>query len=171
MASKTSNAKVYNTRLVGLKVEVIDTPGFNDSRGFQQDEENTKAIIQALKESKHINCICLVVNGRNTRIGPSLNYVLAAITAISPKKIVGNVIVILTNSADEDDASFDPDVLQEFFQRKVPEKNIFYIDNPFCKLAKAQEKAKEQSKSISSTKAKKYCSIFSNYSQSAKRNV
>ena len=160
MESKISNAKLYNTKLFGLKVGVIDTPGFNDSRGFKQDEDNTKAIIQALKESKQVNCICLVINGRNSRISPSLKYVLAAITAILPKKIVENVIVILTNSADEDDVSFDTNVLQEFFQRKIPDKNIFYIDNPYCKLAKAQEKAKEKSKCISNTKAKNIVASF-----------
>ena len=160
MESKTSGAKLYNIILVDLEVGVIDTPGFNDSRGFDQDKINTEAIIKTLKESKHINCVCLVVNGRSPRIGPSLKYVLAAITSILPKTTVNNVIVMLTNSADEDDATFDVAVLQQFFGKQILDENIFYIDNPCCKLGKAQEKAKEQSKPFSSAKAKNIAASF-----------
>ena len=40
MESKTSGAKLYNVELGELKVGLIDTPGFGDSRGMKEDKEN-----------------------------------------------------------------------------------------------------------------------------------
>ena len=41
MASKTNDAKRYNVELGELKLGIIDTPGFGDSSGLQQDERRS----------------------------------------------------------------------------------------------------------------------------------
>ncbi|XP_065915804.1 uncharacterized protein [Dysidea avara] len=158
MESKTFGAKMYNTKLSGLDVGVIDTPGFNDSRGFDQDEQNTKVIIQSLKAVEHINCVCLVINGRNSRISAQLKYVFTAITSILPKTVVNNIIVVFTNTVDETELNFDVDMLRQYFGKKIPEQNIFYVENPCCKLEKVR--AKSQTKPISATAAKSVAGSF-----------
>ena len=55
MESKTSGTKVYDVQLSDLNVQLIDTPGFGDSRGMKEDEKNVKKIIDALKEEDYIN--------------------------------------------------------------------------------------------------------------------
>ena len=138
MESKTSGAKLYRTKLAAMNVGIIDTPGFNDSRGFEQDKKNTEAILHALKDAGHINCVCLIVNGRSSRSNVSLKYVFTSITSIMPIKIVNKTIVILTNCEEIFDASFDAEILQEYFGKKIPSTNIFYIENPYCKYTRVK---------------------------------
>lgn len=140
MESKTTGAKLYSAVLGEMKMGIIDTPGFGDSRGLEQDERNVKSIIDILREEEYVNCVCLVVNGRLSRITASLQYVLSEITAVLPKTIVGNVIVVFTNTADPLDLNFDLEQLRPFFGQMVIDNHSFYIENPYCKLEKAKIK-------------------------------
>ncbi len=136
MESKTDDATLYNVEVDDLKVGVIDTPGFGDSRGFKQDKTNVQSIISALKREEYINCVCLVIHGRQPRASASLKYVLSEITAILPRGILDNVIVVFSNTADSLDLNFDPGVLKEYFGKEV--KNMFFVENPYCRLTKAK---------------------------------
>ena len=138
MASKTSDAKLYNVELGELKVSVIDTPGFADSRGFEQDKKNVRKIIDALKAEEYINCVCLVVNGRQARISATLGYVLTEITSILPREALDNVIVVFTNTADVFELNFDPEVFKEYFGRVI--EHQYMIENPYCRFEKAKAK-------------------------------
>ena len=86
MESKTNAATLYNVEVGELKVGIIDTPGFGDSRGLKQDEINVKRIIEVLEKEEYINCVCLIINGRQARASASLQYVLTEITAIQVTK-------------------------------------------------------------------------------------
>ena len=50
---------------------IADTPGFGDSRGFEQDRTNAQRIISTLREEEYINCVCLIINGRQARKYPN----------------------------------------------------------------------------------------------------
>lgn len=137
MESKTSGTTLYNIELNGLKIGVIDTPGFGDSRGMEEDKRHTQRIIAALKEVDHVNCICLVINGRLSRMTASLRYVLAEITAILPKKVLDNVVVIFTNTANLLALNFEIESLTCYFGKDV--ENVFFIENPYCQFEKAKK--------------------------------
>ena len=137
METTTNDATLYNVEVGDLKVGVIDTPGFGDSRGLEQDKTNAQRIISALKKEEYINCVCLIINGRQARASASLKYVLTEITAILPRDILDNVIVVFSNTADPLDLNFDPGMLKEYFGKKV--ENIFLIENPYCSFEKAKE--------------------------------
>lgn len=139
MVSKTSGAKMYNVQLSQLKVGLIDTPGFGDSRGMSQDKANVEKIITTLEAEEFINCVCLIVNGRQARMSVQLKYVMSEITAILPKEILNNIIVVFSNTSDPLDLNFDPKELDVFFGRSVTE-NIFFIENPYCRFEKAKQK-------------------------------
>ena len=138
METKTSDATLYNVVVGDLKVGVIDTPGFGDSRGFDQDKTNAQRIVSALKREEYINCICLIINGRQPRASASLKYVLSEIAAILPRISLNNVIVVFSNTADPLDLTFDPDMLKGYFGKEV--ENIFCVENPYCQLEKAKAK-------------------------------
>ncbi len=138
METKTSDATLYNVVVGDLKVGVIDTPGFGDSRGFEQDKTNAQQIISALKREEYINCICLIINGRQPRASASLKYVLTEITAIFPRISLNNVIVVFSNTADPLNLTFDPDMLKGCFGKEVA--NIFCVENTYCQLEKAKAK-------------------------------
>ena len=137
--SKTSDAKLYNVEPCGLKMGVVDTPGFGDSRGIEEDERNVHRIIDALKEEEYLNCVCLIINGRQHRMSAMLRYVLTEVTSILPREIVSNVIVVFTNTANPLDLNFDPNSLKAFFGREIEDSRIFCIENPYCKLQKAKK--------------------------------
>ena len=140
MESKTSGAKLYETKICGLDVGVIDSPGFGDSRGLKQDKANSKAIVSALRAEDYINCICLIINGRTSRISATLKYVMSEITAILPRAVLNNIVVVFTNSADFLDVNFDVQLLYEYFGQEVPQHHIFCIENPYCRFEKAKQK-------------------------------
>lgn len=142
MASKTSGAKKYNVEIGNLKVGIIDSPGFGDSRGFDQDKDNAKLIIDCLEAEEFLHCICLIINGRQARMSPSLQYVLTEITSILPREVLNNIIVVFTNTADPLDLNFDPSELQHFFGQKIDD-HTFYVENPYCRLEKAKAKKKQ----------------------------
>ena len=137
MESKTSGTVLYNVELNDLEIGVIDTPGFGDSRGMDEDKEHTRRIIAALKEVEHVNCICLVINGRLSRMTASLKYVLAEITAILPNNIIDNVVVVFTNTTSRLNLNYDGDSLTEYFGKKIGKR--FYIENPYCQFEKARQ--------------------------------
>lgn len=143
MESKTNDATLYNVHLGELKVGVIDTPGFGDSRGLKQDEINAKRIIDVLKKEDYINCVCLIINGRQPRASASLKYVLTEITAILPREILSNVIVVFSNTSDPLDLTFDPNTLITYFGSPVPQRHIFFVENPYCRFEKAKLKVEQ----------------------------
>ena len=145
MASKTREAKSYEAEIYRMRMTVIDTPGFGDSRGLEQDKENVKQIIDALKYQDYINCVCLVINGRQSRMSASLKYILSEITAIMPKEVFDNIIIVFTNTADSLDCDFNVRELDDYFGKKL--EHIFYIENPYCKIEKAKQKATQLSPS------------------------
>jgi GTP-binding protein EngB required for normal cell division len=139
MESKTNAATRYNVEIGGLKIGIIDTPGFGDSRGVQQDEINVERIIDVLKKEEYINCVCLIISGRQPRESALLKYVLTKITAILPREILQNVIVVFSNTGDSLDLILDQNELAKYFGRQVLQ-GIFFIENPYCRLDKAKDK-------------------------------
>ncbi len=138
METTTNDATLYNVEVGDLKVGVIDTPGFGDSRGFEQDKTNAQRIISALKKEEYINCVCLIINGRQARASASLKYVLTEITSILPKCILDNVIVVFSNTGNFLDVYFDTGLLKQYFGIEI--ENIFCVENPYCRLEKAKAK-------------------------------
>ena len=140
MESKTSGAKLYETTICGLNVGVVDSPGFGDSRGLKRDKENAEEIIRALSSEDYVNCICLVINGRESRMSTTLKYVLSEITSILPRVVLDNIIVVFTNCADALDVNFDVTALEQYFGQPITEDRIFCIENPYCRYEKARKK-------------------------------
>jgi len=138
MESKTSGTALYSVEFNGLEIGIIDTPGFGDSRGMDEDKKHTQMIIAALKEVEHVNCVCLVINGRLCRMTASLRYVLAEITAILPKTVLDNVVVVFTNTANPLDLNFEIQSLSEYFGKEL--EKWFIIENPYCQFEKAKMK-------------------------------
>ena len=140
MKSKTNDATLYNVKVGELKVGIIDTPGFGYSGGFGQDEIHAKRIIEVLKKEEYINCVCLIINGRQPRASAFFKYFLTEITAILPKEILLNLIIIFSNTSDPLDLKFDPNELTAYFGRPVSQDLIFFIENPYCSFGKAKAK-------------------------------
>ena len=136
MTSKTNSASVYAVKVDGRKINVIDTPGFGDSRGLEYDERHVKSIMDIIKKQKYIDIIIMVVNGRETRMTASIKYVISQLGCIMPKDILKQIVVAYTQCHDILDLIFDHKQLQDFFGTDLGQVTV---DNPFARLAKARE--------------------------------
>ena len=141
MASKTSGTKLYEISFGRIKVGIIDTPGFGDSRGFEQDKKNVETIMDVLKVEHYINCVCLVINGRTPRITVTLRYVLTEITSLMPRQVLDNVVVVFTNSIRRAYVNFDPKLLTSYFGKET--QHMFYIDNPYSLYQKFKNEGRD----------------------------
>jgi GTPase SAR1 family protein len=66
-------SKTFLNNSKRVEIELIDTPGSNDTRGPNQDINNLKAIKKFLKEqNQRINCIIIVMDSRFERLDQSL---------------------------------------------------------------------------------------------------
>ena len=154
MHSKTREVKSYEAEIYRMRTTVIDTPGFGDLRGLEQDKENVKKIIDALKGEDYINCVCLVIYGRQARISASLQYTLSEISTTLPKEVIDNIIVVFTNTASALDCYFELHQLDVFFGKKID--RALYIDNPYCKIEEAKQKATQLTDQIARSLRKSF---------------
>lgn len=150
MESKTSGANYYEVKFDGADVTIgiIDTPGFGDTRGLEEDKKNIKKIIDTVNGAQYIHCICLVINSRLSRMSANLRYVLSEVSGVLPKATINNLVVVLTNAKDELDSNFKVEELTPFLGKQIPEERVFYIENPYCKWEKVQQRAMENSGKI-----------------------
>jgi len=164
MASKTSGATVYEVDFCGKCLEIVDTPGFGDSRGMDMDKEHAQKIVQAVESVDVITMTVLVLNGRDARMNANLKYVLSSVTAVLPRDVLDNIVVVFTNTADPLDCNFDINELKEFFGKPIT--HSICIENPYCRVEKAKAKqgtlslttiAKSLQKSFEETSAQLIC--------------
>ena len=164
MESKTSGAKLYDVaadstdlasmtheytaNLDKLKFSVIDTPGFGDTRGFDRDEENLQNVLSCIEEEEYINCVCIVINGRQTRIVANLQYVLTGIASILPKQVLKNIFFVFTNVADRLVLHFKTKELKNYFGEQVDTTAFICIDNPYSKFERAVDEGTIKEKVI-----------------------
>eukprot|EP00930_Biecheleria_cincta_P002145 TRINITY_DN103184_c0_g1_i1.p1 TRINITY_DN103184_c0_g1~~TRINITY_DN103184_c0_g1_i1.p1 ORF type:complete len:561 (-),score=95.79 TRINITY_DN103184_c0_g1_i1:454-2031(-) len=134
MASKTSDARTYQLSLASnWFITIIDTPGFGDSRGLAEDKQHTTRIMDCMKTVNSVDCVLLVINGRESRMNPTLKYVLSQLTSIMPKAVLTQLVIVFTNAADEDDKNFDEHSLREV---GIGDPRFCCLDNPLGKIEK-----------------------------------
>ena len=132
--SKTSGTKSYGVDELGLWV--IDTPGLGD---FESDEKNLKKILSCIEVEEYINCVCIVINGCQTRITANMKYVLTEIASILPLPVLDQIFFVFTNTANPSDLYFDPGELKKYFGEKVDITAYICIDNPYSRFERAIE--------------------------------
>eukprot|EP00971_Amphidinium_carterae_P022063 435222-Amphidinium_carterae.1 len=59
-----------------LRLCIVDTPGFGDTRGTDMDKKHAKMIVDCVKKLQVVHAITLVVCGRDARMTAQLKYVL-----------------------------------------------------------------------------------------------
>lgn len=115
-----------------VDVIIHDTPGL----GAEDDQRNLKEIQKMMKTDKHVDCVCLIMNGRRTRLHPHFKSVLTKISTIIQATLSECVFVILTNVQDEFQLTVNIDELRQYGIET--ENNIFYLENPYCQIQNFQ---------------------------------
>ncbi len=131
--SDTTESNKYTAKYGDFSLEIIDTPGFGDTRGDDQKKKNTANIIAILKKELYINCVCLIINGTQVRLTIAMKDVITQIVSILPPSVLRNIIVVYTFSRDKFSLEFEPNLLQEEFQLSIPAKHQFALDNSYSR--------------------------------------
>ena len=97
--SQTSKVTVYNIKAVnGLPpIQIIDTPGFGDTRGIKQDMIITSQIEETFKNVLNsLNAICFVAQSSNARLTANQKYIFTSVLDLFGEDVKENFIAMLT---------------------------------------------------------------------------
>ena len=73
-------------------IELIDTPGFNDTEGVSKDDSNVYHIEKAVQNVDYLNGIIIVVNGSTSRLGTSFQHFMQLLHEVWPNDLMKNVV-------------------------------------------------------------------------------
>ncbi|CAF1258204.1 unnamed protein product [Rotaria magnacalcarata] len=115
------------------KLRIIDTPGFGDTRGNDQDNLNMEEIFSFLHNINYLNGICLLFKPEVVELNPYLQSCCSQLFQYFGGNILGHFIFCFTNARS---TFFAPGntrpLLEEFFtsfhMKKIPLKKT----NTFC---------------------------------------
>uniref|UniRef100_A0A8C4TAG1 Uncharacterized LOC114641185 n=1 Tax=Erpetoichthys calabaricus TaxID=27687 RepID=A0A8C4TAG1_ERPCA len=102
--SQTSAVTVYEMNYqdcfkVPYSFTVVDTPGFGDARGIDQDKQITEQIRECFSSPQgvqHITAVCFVVQASQARLTHTQKYIFDSILSIFGKDIANNILVLIT---------------------------------------------------------------------------
>ena len=100
----------------------VDTPGFADTAGIQQDEANVHTIIDTASKLPSLAAVIMVINGSVARQTFSEQTVMTRLKGSLPDSVLENLIVVLTNCW-KSSSNFQVDSLP--FQPK----HLLYLNN------------------------------------------
>ncbi|KAH3697919.1 uncharacterized protein LOC127862027 [Dreissena polymorpha] len=114
---------------VPYTVTIIDTPGFGDTRGLQQDQKIVKQIrelfeAQPPKGVVFIDAICFLVKAPDARLTPTQSYIFESIMSLFGKDMQHNICALIT-FADGN----QPSVLAALKESNLPFGKHFKFNN------------------------------------------
>ena len=137
MSTDTTTSCLHNVDFSEFKIDIIDTPGLADTRGEEQNKENIANIIGALKMADYVNCVCLVINGTQSRSTSVMMMAMREIKHTLSPEVIDNFIVVLTKVNDAFNACFEVSSLEEF-GLSIKSEHIFTFDNPYARWEKTK---------------------------------
>ena len=95
--SQTKGIHIYNIRSKKMLLRIVDTQGFGDTNGIEEDEKITLAIKDSfMKELNSINAILFVVKSSDTRLTTHQKYIFNSIINLFGKDIQNNFLALIT---------------------------------------------------------------------------
>jgi len=118
------------------KLRIIDTPGFGDTRGLEQDDLNMQHILEYIKRLPHLNAICILLKSNESKVNIFFQSCLTQLFDFFGSRIRRNIIFCFTNARS---TSYTPgnaylllqDTISSLSIGKIPlkKKNTFCFDN------------------------------------------
>lgn len=102
--SQTTGCHSYRFETADAIFTFIDTPGFGDTNGTDQDRENVKEIAKAVVQKTEVHAIALVHKGSDCKNDPFSKYCISEIKTMMPIECRENFVVCFTcavNAAQE----------------------------------------------------------------------
>ncbi|CAF1333113.1 unnamed protein product [Rotaria sp. Silwood1] len=80
------------------RVRIIDTPGFGDTRGLDQDEQNMEHTLQYINNLKHLNAICFLLKPNVSRLNIFFRTCLIQLFSLLAPTARNSIIFCFTNA-------------------------------------------------------------------------
>jgi ribosome biogenesis GTPase A len=134
--SVTQHCKSYVfalNKLDGQKLRIIDTPGFGDTRGIDQDDANMQHILKYINNLTHLNAICFLFKPNASRLNNFFPICLTQLLDLLGPDARQNIIFCFTNARPTfytpgDTAPLLKAMLSNFSIGDIP----FKKENTFC---------------------------------------
>ena len=82
---------------------------------MEEDAANFDKIKKIVLEAQGINCVCVIQNGKESRMNTQLKYNYSCLIDILPKTISQQIMIVYTNCTDATDMTFDHLTLNDCF--------------------------------------------------------
>jgi GTP-binding protein EngB required for normal cell division/cytidylate kinase len=82
----------------GRKLRIIDTPGFGDTRGIDQDDMNMQHILKYANNMTHLNAICFLLKANATQLNNYFPICLTQLLDLLGPDARQNIIFCFTNA-------------------------------------------------------------------------
>ena len=112
-ASQTKNVNLYTAENEKYKVNIWDTPGFQDTENSAEREDNTtKEIVEAFvntldKSNANIHAIMIVMKASSNRLSQSLLATMNSIKTMLPASVKDNIVGLFTYPSSLTDDQLD----------------------------------------------------------------
>ncbi|WAQ94890.1 LOW QUALITY PROTEIN: hypothetical protein MAR_007361 [Mya arenaria] len=122
------NSSEKGSRL-SYSINIIDTPGFGDTRGLERDQEIVNQIRELFAKTGQqsvvsIDAVCFLIKAPDARLTPVQSYIFQSIMSLFGKDIENNICSLIT-FADR----IDPPVLAALLESGLPFGTRFTFNN------------------------------------------
>lgn len=101
----------------------MDTPGFYDTEGINQDMININNILGTVSLTPELNAVLIMMNGSEQRISIGVNYTIQGMKGIMPNVLKENVMIHFHS------VSVRPNADYKELGFLLPEDRVFCTDN------------------------------------------
>lgn len=132
--SVTQHCKSYVFDLSdGKKLCIIDTPGFGDTRGIEQDDRNMQNILKYINNLSHINAICFLLKPNSSRLNVFFRSCLMQIFDLLGANICKYLTFCFTNARSTFYSPGDTGPLLKSMLKSLTIGDVpFTKENTFC---------------------------------------
>jgi GTP-binding protein EngB required for normal cell division len=117
----------------GKKLRIIDTPGFGDTRGLNQDDQNMEHILQYINNLSHLNANCFLLKPNSSRLNMFFPACLTQLFSLLTPPARDNIIFCFTNARSTFYTPGDTGPLLKTMLASYSISDIpFQKDNTFC---------------------------------------
>eukprot|EP01061_Rhynchopus_euleeides_P001529 TRINITY_DN1108_c0_g2_i1.p1 TRINITY_DN1108_c0_g2~~TRINITY_DN1108_c0_g2_i1.p1 ORF type:complete len:584 (+),score=208.16 TRINITY_DN1108_c0_g2_i1:60-1811(+) len=96
--SQTREVGVYKVWCDAIQrtLRIIDTPGFGDTGGIEQDEENANLIKSAIEREREIHGVCFVAAASRPRLTHTQQYVISRVLGSFGRDAANGIFILAT---------------------------------------------------------------------------
>ncbi|KAL4512302.1 hypothetical protein ABPG72_005304 [Tetrahymena utriculariae] len=114
----------------GFNLTLLDSPGFGDTRGIKQDEQNRQYIYDKMKLIKKIHAICYVFKATETRTTKHAQYINDSVLKMFGSDAKTNIFIMFTFSeTDQSKLEEQPGVEIINKDLKTPNAGNYFFEN------------------------------------------